>query len=437
MAYRSIRPALLLGIAAPAITLTSPALAQDSAGAAAAGDIIVTARRVEERLQDVPISITVFNQEQLDKRNIVIATDLAVYTPSLSVNQVYGPEKASYSLRGFNQDAATVPTVGVYFAEVVGVRAQGGTTSGNTVGAGAFTDLENVQVLKGPQGTLFGRNTTGGAILLTPKKPTDHLEGYIECTYGNYDAMRVQGAINLPLAETFKVRLTIDRNKRDGYMRNLTGVGPKAYNDLDYIYGRLSIVAELTPELENYTIAHYSKSETNGYGRRLIGCANANSPVDPLNSVPFSPGNQNATPPIPAYSGTRLLFSQVCAEQLARQNARGDSLYETEIANANPFLDLEQWQVINTTTWQASDTITVKNIVSYGEFLERTNFDLYSSNPVVPNVFGAGGFNLRLISPLLPPLVVPTGTPYKMIVLDVSDRKHNSSQSTTSPISSR
>ena len=67
------------------------------------------------------------------KRNIVVAADLATYTPSLTVNQRYGAEKSSFALRGFNQDQNTAPTVGVYFADVVGVRAQGGTTSGNTV----------------------------------------------------------------------------------------------------------------------------------------------------------------------------------------------------------------------------------------------------------------------------------------------------------------
>ena len=84
---------------------------------------------------------------------------------------------------------------------VIGIRAQSGTTGGNSVGAGAFMDLQNVQLLKGPQGTLFGRNTTGGAILLVPKKPTDKLEGYVEGTLGNYNAKRVQAAINIPLGQ--------------------------------------------------------------------------------------------------------------------------------------------------------------------------------------------------------------------------------------------
>ena len=414
------KTALKLGVATAVVATAAPAFAQD-----AGGDIIVTARRVEERLQDVPISIAVFNQDQLSQKNIAVATDLATYTPSFSVNARYGPEKASYAIRGFNQDANTAPTVGMYFAEVVGVRAQGGTTSGNTVGAGAFTDLENVQVLKGPQGTLFGRNTTGGAVLLTPKKPTGELGGYVEGTYGNYNQVKVTGALNLPLADTFKVRLAVERNSRDGYMKNKSGIGPKDYNDVNYLYARLGIVADLTPDLENYTIFHFSQSKTNGYASKMITCATPTSQFNPLNTVAGSPG----------YSGTRHLQATSCGLQLARQNARGDGLYDVDIANANPFLDITQWQVINTTTWKASDTLTIKNIVSYGQFKERANFDLGSSNfqvaAVDPSPFPGDprmGFLLTRISPRLTttggapgglPLFAAAGTPYQRIVLDV------------------
>jgi len=414
---KNLKTSLLIGVAATGFGAAMPAGPALAAEADDANDsaIIVTARRVEENLQDVPISITVYNQEEISKRNITVATDLATYTPSLSVNERYGPEKASFSLRGFNQDQSTAPTVGVYFAEVVGVRAQGGTTSGNTVGAGAFMDLENVQVLKGPQGTLFGRNTTGGAILLTPKKPTDNLEGYVEGTVGNYDQMRVQGALNVPLSDTFKVRAAVDRNKRDGYMHNLSGVGPKDYNDRNYIAARLSILAELTPSLENYTIFHYSRSNTNGYGSRIIGC-------DSNQLLNLTPGG---------------IIAASCAEQLARQTARGDSMYDIESSNVDPFLKITQWQFINTTTWEASDTITVKNIMSYGEFRERANFDLYPSNFTVANVVApvpgntTPGFNPSWLSPRLPNYFVPPGTPYQYIVLDTAGPGiDNSSQST-------
>ena len=339
----------LAGSALFALSTAAEAQTAEGASAASITDIIVTARRSAERLQDVPISITVYNQEQLTKRNIAVATDLATYTPSLSVNQRYGPEKSSFSIRGFNPANNTAPTVGVYFAEVVGVRAQGGTTSGNTVGAGAFTDLANVQVLKGPQGTLFGRNTTGGAILITPQKPTNDFGGYAEGTYGNYNQVRLTGALNVPLSDTFRVRVSGERNTRDGYMKNHAGVGASDFNDIDYWYGRLSIVGDLTPNLENYAVFHYSRSTTNGYASHINTC---------------TAGSAGAA----------------CAVQLARQQARGDGPYDVENNLLNPYEHLTQWQIINTTTWHASDTLTVKNIMSYGEFRERLNLAYLSTN---------------------------------------------------------
>jgi iron complex outermembrane receptor protein len=365
MVTRNIRNALMLG-AAFGGTYAVPAFAQSSE-AINPGDIIVTARRTEERLQDVPISMTVYSGDQIQKRNIAVAADLAAFTPSLSVNTRYGPEKSTYSIRGFNQDASTAPTVGVYFADVVGVRAQGGTAGGNTVGAGAFTDLQNVQVLKGPQGTLQGRNTTGGAVLLVPTKPTDVLEGSLEGTYGNYDQKRVQAAFNAPLAETFKVRVAIDRNERDGYMKNQSGIGPKDFNDVNYFYGRLSVVADLTPELENYTIFHYSRSDTNGYASHYEFC------------------DRNPASPLAGGNLTRYYTALAACDQIDRQAARGDGPLDVEVGNEDPRMFLRQWQVINTTTWQASDMLTVKNIVSYGEYREQSQFQLYSDNFVIPN----------------------------------------------------
>lgn len=406
------------------------AKAQDinpSEAATGPGDIIVTARRAEERLQDVPISITVFKQEDLAKRNVAIPSDLAIYTPSLAVNQRFGPEKSSFSIRGFNQDVNTAPTVGVYFAEVVGLRAQGGNTSGNSVGAGAFTDLANVQVLNGPQGTLFGRNTTGGAILLTPQKPTDQFGGYAEGTYGNYNQVRLQGVLNIPISDSLKIRLTGESNHRDGYMKNVSGIGAADFNDVGYAYGRLSILANLAPNLENYTVVHYSESKTNSFGSRIVGCATPSSPVGPLNVTPGTAG----------YNPARFILAQACAVQLARQTARGDSLYDVEDDYQNPFIKIRQWQAINTTTWQASDHLTVKNIMSYGQFREQDSANLASSNFTVPNINGQGGFDLTtyvnpsFVGPGGSHVIVPAGTHIGRIALATAGPDaYNATQST-------
>ena len=222
--------ALGLALAIPAVAQVSPAGGAPPPSASAQeqlNEVIVTARRVEERLQDVPISMTVFSQQQLNNNNVVEAQDLASITPSLSVDNNFGGENTTFSLRGFTQDIGTQPTVGVYFADVVAPR---GAASENPIGDGAgpgsFFDLQNVQVLKGPQGTLFGRNTTGGAILLVPQKPTSEQAGYAEVSYGNFNMWRVQAVENLPLSDTARFRVGVDRMDRNGYTNNDTGIGP-------------------------------------------------------------------------------------------------------------------------------------------------------------------------------------------------------------------
>ena len=118
---------LIATLALTGLGLVPPSRAQESAATVAGTDnlteIVVTARRIEERLQDVPISITVFNQQQLNNSNIVNAEDLARITPSLSVNNNFGAEASSYAIRGFIQENGTAPSVGVYFADVVAPRA--------------------------------------------------------------------------------------------------------------------------------------------------------------------------------------------------------------------------------------------------------------------------------------------------------------------------
>jgi iron complex outermembrane receptor protein len=347
---------------------------KDEAGAAAPGDIIVTARRSEERLQDVPISITVFTQEQLTNRNLTNGSELATYTPSLSVNSRYGPESASFSIRGFNQDQNSAPAVGVYFADVAVPRAQGSTGAGNGPPVGSLFDLASVQVLKGPQGTLFGRNTTGGAVLLVPQKPTHDLEGYVEGSLGNYDMRRVQAVLNIPISDTLRVRLGGDHQVRDGYLTNISGIGPKDFGDVNYTSLRLSVVADLTPDLENYTIVTYGRSSTNG-----------------IIPKPFTQ---------PAAVIARDPFPAARAAEIAQTSGH---YWDVENGLPQAFQTIEQWAAINTTTWSASDALTVKNIISYSEFRQRQATNIYGENsyfdPAAPfysvNLLPApnGGYN--------------------------------------------
>lgn len=302
-------------------------------------EVIVTARRKEESLQDVPISMTVFSQETLDERNVISATDLVNYTPSLSANTRFGSDQASFAIRGFTQEFRTTASVGVYFADVVAPRGGAVITAGDGAGPGAFFDLQNVQVLKGPQGTLFGRNTTGGAIQLLPQKPTGELGGYAELSAGNHDMERAQGVINVPLSDRARARFGVDTLQRDGYMKNVSGVGPNRFTDVDYIAGRASLSVDVTDAVENYTIATYSDSENNGTIQGMFAC---------------KPGG---------------LLDAFCQPTLESQK---DDFYTVAQGDVeNPVSKLEQWQLINTTSWEVSDALSVKNILSYAD-LEQT-----------------------------------------------------------------
>ena len=333
------------------------------AGTSPSDDIIVTARRIEERLQDVPISITVLDAQQLADRNIVTAADIAQYTPSLSVNQNFGAENTTFSIRGFVQDIGTAPSVGVYFADVVAPRAGiMGFPQGEGAGAGTLFDLQNIQILKGPQGTLQGRNTTGGSVSMVPQKPTYKLEGYVEGSIGDYGMQRIQAVINVPFNDSVRMRLGVDRQTRDGYLINTSTdqngalLGPKAFGNLDYLAARASLVIDVTPDIENYTIGSYTLSKTNGNIQKTIAaCTSATgAPCSSALGVP-------------------------AILQLMDQNAKGEGFYDVRGAVPDTFTRNRTWQVINTTTWRATDNLTVKNIVSYGELKASLKEDQFGT----------------------------------------------------------
>jgi iron complex outermembrane receptor protein len=129
-----------------------------------------------------------------------------------------------------------------------------------------------VQVLKGPQGTLFGQNTTGGAVLIAPKKPTRSLEGYTEVQGGSYNWRGFEGAMNLPIGESAALRVSLDTQARDGFTENLSGPD---LDDRDYIAARAALVIDLTDTVENYLIADWTRSRTHGTALIATECNRA------------------------------------------------------------------------------------------------------------------------------------------------------------------
>jgi len=378
------------------LAATALSVAATATPAMAADDdvIIVTAQRAEERLQDVPISITVLSQEELSNNNISTAKDIANYTPNVVANQRFGSDQTTFTIRGFTQAQRTTATVGVYFADVIAPRGTGVLTGGDGAGPGQLFDLENIQVLKGPQGTLFGRNTSGGAVLLVPTKPKDELEGYIEGTVGNFNRRRIEAVLNLPISDTFRIRLGLDSDKNDGYLKNLGFSTPHGEDmaNTDYWSFRASAVWDIAPNVENYTIGYYTDSRTSGAIPSVKGCfgrdANGiNQQIDPFNQDP-------------AITPTRFVVfptGQDACDQIKREAPHG---FWT-VSNSNPQGGSlqKQMQIINRTSWQATDNLTITNIFSYAEHRSNASVSAFGDFSPTPGLSPAPG-NVNGFAPI-------------------------------------
>ena len=227
----------------------SPAAEDDSYG----DDIVVTARKREESLQEVPIAITAFSAEGLREKSINNTEDLVAHTPSLQIRSNGAVRSdGGFFLRGQGNTFGTRPGVIVYTNEVAafGPGIPNGFILGNNT---QFYDLQNIQVLKGPQGTLFGASTTGGAVLLTTQKPTDEFEGWIEAKLGNYNSKQLTGAINIPIIKDHVLlRVAGDVLRRDGFTTSLiTGQDNDDKHRDSY---RISLALKPVDWLENLTI---------------------------------------------------------------------------------------------------------------------------------------------------------------------------------------
>ena len=233
--------ALAISMALSAPSMAATAAAQASAGATGLDEVIVVARRTEERLQDVPISVTAISADTLKQASVTSGTDLIKLVPSLNVGQSATGAGPQYAIRGIRTGVVT------YFNEV---------PAGTSGIEDQMWDLSSVQALAGPQGTLFGRNSTGGAILFVPQRPTDKLEGYVEGSVGNYNLRTLTGVVNFPIGDMLKVRLGGRVLRRDGFVDNL--IGPD-FQSLGRDVFRGSVVFEPNDKLSNYTVFDYSK----------------------------------------------------------------------------------------------------------------------------------------------------------------------------------
>jgi iron complex outermembrane receptor protein len=276
---RIVKTALLAGAALSA--LSTAAMAQDT-GTMATGpqassidDVIVTARRRDEQLKDVPVAVTALGAERLEETGASDITALQQQTPNATVQVARGSNSTLISfVRGVGQQDPLwgfEPGVGLYIDDVYVARPQGAVLD--------IFDIQRIEVLRGPQGSLYGRNTIGGAIKYVTSRLSDTPEMTLRGTYGSYNQMDLLASGSLPLGDTLRIGGAIASYNRDGYGTNLN-TGAESY-DKDVLAGRLSV--EFQPTDNSFFRLAYDRTEDNSnprHGHREVAGVGAGSGVN-------------------------------------------------------------------------------------------------------------------------------------------------------------
>lgn len=345
--------------ALPALVLCFPATAW-SQETESTEEVIVTARRRDENLSRVPIAMTAMSADQIAERSIRTDSDLQLAAPGLTIRQTQGNNSLTYSIRGQSADtfSGSPSAVIAYLNEVP-----------LTIGsASSFYDLESVQVLKGPQGTLFGRNTTGGAVLYTSAKPVDVTDAFVRTRIGNLGLGEVEGMLNIPLlVDKILLRGAVDIIERDGYIENLFDGAD--LGEIRRKSGRLSLQANLTEAISNLTVFQYSRIDgTNtgaSYTYSVYPCGNRNNgfALTCGAAALFGPGLDSLFGP-GAWAAYLAAHPQAYAAGLAayvEEQRRLGPYKSRHPGGANH--DGRDWLASNTTTIELAENVRIKNIL--------------------------------------------------------------------------
>ena len=292
-------------------------------------EIIVTAQRREQNQQEVPLAISALGSAQLERAGVKDLTSLVGQVPNLvaSPGLTAGRAAPIFAIRGLSQQEVTMladPSVSIYFNDVPVPRSQGANM--------AFFDIASVEVVKGPQGTLFGRNTTGGAVLIRPQTPKKTFEASVGQMIGNYGATETQVMLNAPFGDWGALRIAGQHNESDGWLKDvLTG---KEINFTDESAGRIGFALHPSDRWESVFSASYSRARNGGTGGYITVL------------------------PALVSAGLRGLQTPLLAAQQQRDHlhtASGVPMYN----------NIELASIDNTTTFELTDSISLKNIVAY------------------------------------------------------------------------
>ncbi len=359
----------VLSVAAPAAFAAEQAAPPAAASAVeTTGEVVVTARRKEESLQKVPVAVTALSGASLAEKGIVTAADLQFHVPSLQENNgaYFLGAEPSFTLRGLSTTSPGTnadPSVETYFNELPAINTR--------QIANELYDLANVQVLRGPQGTLFGKNSDGGAILFSPNKPSRRFEGMAQAEIGDYDLYQFTGVVNLPVNDDLDLRVSTRDAQRGPYIQNVSGPG---LDTSRYQAVRMQAEYRPTDRLTNDTLV-------DGYHSRMQGTA-----LIPFNfgATPSAFYNGYGTfnfifPGLLTAAQYAALVPVPLAQQLTDQQAWGPR--KVSSPKGNP-IALDVYTISNTTTYQLSDTLNLKNIVGYQH--QHTTWFLSQANEPTP-----------------------------------------------------
>jgi iron complex outermembrane receptor protein len=334
-------------------------------------DIVVTAQRRSERVQDVPIAITALSGAQLQARGISSTLDIGNFVPNLVAQNNTGIGSANaYFLRGLGSTetiATFDPPVGTYVDDIYLSRQNANNLS--------LFDVDRVEVLRGPQGTLFGRNTTGGAINVIMKQPGDTFAGYAEVGYGRYNKVLGRASVDIPLAPTFSIKVSGYFQNDDGYVKNVT-TGERL-NDDDGWGARIGLRGELSDSVR--WNASYAHIVADGENILNFTCNPAN-PTDCKGRFVTSGLSEKDGPPSPyaplVISGRKANFGmgQESTSDLITSNLQFDVAPDTTLALITGYVNLSQQYGLDFFDGRAGPSVSVPRPPVLG--LARGGFDI-------------------------------------------------------------
>ena len=311
-------------------TVAAAALATPAAYAQQVDEITVTAQKKEQSLQDVPFSVSATTGERLEELRVYDALDLQNVTPALQTPSTGSPgQGASFRLRGFGS-----PPFQLGIEPAVATYVDGVYRSRSGVSVNDLVDIDRIEVLKGPQGTLFGKNTTAGVVHILTKKPVlGEVEGFGELSYESYERVRGRGAVNAPIGDTMAVRLSGGFGQGEGWLQN---VGPvQDQHNLDRYNLRGQFLFEPSDRFDLRLIAEFTSiDEACCTTIRL-----ADGPFTPVLALFAQPFGATVTPPDP------------------------EKLYTS--INEDMRNDAEEWGLSGEMNFDLTDSLTITSITSY------------------------------------------------------------------------